>query len=96
MASNFRILRCKKGKTLHLNLLGDFDATSAHELLNALKQDAAKGKRILIATDGLRIVYPFGREMFRKNLHTLRCRPGSLVFEGRNMEQLEPTLQASC
>ena len=41
MASNFQIYRHRTRDSLHLKLEGDFDGSSAHELINALKEDGA-------------------------------------------------------
>ncbi len=38
MASNFRIFLHETRDSLHLKLDGDFDGSSAHELLNTLKK----------------------------------------------------------
>ena len=39
MAANFRILVHKNNKIIHLKLSGDFDGTSAYELINLLKKN---------------------------------------------------------
>ena len=36
MASNFQIFSFKTNDSLHLKLTGDFDGSSAHELINTL------------------------------------------------------------
>ena len=38
MATNFRILIDQNGIDLHLKLSGDFDGSSAHQVLNVLEQ----------------------------------------------------------
>ena len=42
MASNFRLFLHETGDSLHLKLYGDFDGSSAHELINALKKNGSK------------------------------------------------------
>ena len=37
MASNFHLFQIPNGDSLHIYMRGDFDGTSAHELINALK-----------------------------------------------------------
>jgi hypothetical protein len=37
MAMNFKIFQLKSRNSVHLSLDGDFDGTSAHELINTLK-----------------------------------------------------------
>jgi hypothetical protein len=41
MASNFRIYCHQNKDNLHLKLMGDFDGSSAYELINTLKNIAA-------------------------------------------------------
>jgi len=42
MAVNFRIQRHRKNDELHLNLIGDFDGSSAMELLHELRRHVGK------------------------------------------------------
>jgi len=43
MAARFRISIHRNSENLHLKLMGDFDGTSAHELLNVLKRCGETG-----------------------------------------------------
>ena len=65
MASNFKILIHKSSESLHLKLTGDFDGTSAHELLNTIKDYGAGMNKIFIHTNGLRGIFPFGKTVWR-------------------------------
>jgi len=38
MALNFKIICHKNSENLHLKLMGDFDGSSAYELINTLKK----------------------------------------------------------
>ena len=67
MASNFRIFFHKNSDNLHLKLLGDFDGSSAHQLINILKQHNGIVGNIFIHTCNLSSVDPFGLEVFQKN-----------------------------
>lgn len=67
-----------------LRLEGDFDATSAWELIYAIKNLPAGSTRISIQTDGLRTIYPFGLEVFQRFLRTLNGYCPKLHFIGRN------------
>jgi len=84
MASNFRIFLHRSAGNVHLKLTGDFDGTSADELLNALKQNGAGTRKIFIHTDGLREIYPFGQRLFQNNLYVMNGRSAGLVFTGRH------------
>ena len=90
MATNFRITVHRNGKNLHLKLTGDFDGTSAHELLNVLKRYSTRTARIFIHTSGLRNVHPFGLNVFHNNLGALKERSLTLVFTGEHASQLTP------
>lgn len=46
MATNFRISVHRNSENLHLRLMGDFDGTSAHELLNVLKRYVNRTSRV--------------------------------------------------
>lgn len=67
MASNFNISLRKNNSNLQIKLSGDFDGTSAFELINALKEHDDDCAKIYINTDGLFHIYPFGVDVFQKN-----------------------------
>ena len=52
MASNFEVSVDKKGKGFGLKLVGDFDATSAYELIYAIKKLPEDTLKISIHTNG--------------------------------------------
>ena len=68
MAHNFKIFMHRTIDNLHLNLEGDFEGSSAFELINILKENLNRTKRILIDTNKLKKIYPFGWEVFNHNL----------------------------
>jgi hypothetical protein len=90
MASNFQILTHKTRDSLHLKLYGDFDGSSAYELLNALMERSANFFQIFIDTNDLKTIYPFGRDVFKNNLGTFKKRSSNLVFIGENKHSLAP------
>jgi hypothetical protein len=63
MARNFNIYSFKTRDSLHLKLAGDFDGSSAHELINVLLDHSRDCFDIFIDTDGLKSVHPFGIEV---------------------------------
>lgn len=89
MAKNFRIAAHRNGETLHLKLMGDFDGTSAHELLNTLKKRGDHTSRVFIDTGSLRNIYPFGLNVFHTNLNVLKGQSVELVFTGEKAPQFE-------
>ena len=84
MASNFKILLFETSDSLHLKLEGDFDGSSALELINTLEEYGVGFRQILIDTNDLETIYPFGRNMFQKNLGRFHKKLNRLVFIGAN------------
>ena len=90
MAKNFRISTHRNDENLHLKLMGDFDGTSAFELLNVLKGKSDRTSKVFIHTSGLRNIYPFGLNVFHNNLNVLKGKLVELVFTGENASRLAP------
>ena len=84
MASNFQMFSYKTRDSFHLNLEGDFDGNSAHELLETLKMYGSGFYQIFIDTNDLKTIYPFGREVFQKKLGMFKQKLNNLVFIGEN------------
>ena len=56
MASNFKITVGKNENCLNLKLSGDFDGTSAYELINVIKKCSDDIPKIIIHTNDLKTV----------------------------------------
>jgi anti-anti-sigma regulatory factor len=84
MASNFRIDIHLNSESLHLRLTGDFDGSSAHELLNTMRSYQVNVNKIFIHTSGLKAIHPFGRAVFQRNLSSLGKQAVSLIITGEN------------
>jgi hypothetical protein len=84
MASNFHIFRHRKKDTLHLKLEGDFDGSSALELINTIEEYGVGFHQISIDTNDLKTIYPFGRNVFQKNLGRFNKKWNRLIFIGEN------------
>ena len=87
MAANFQILSYKTRDSLHLKLNGDFDGTSAYELINTIKDHGSNFYQIFIDTNNLRTIYAFGRNVFQKNFGDLE-KLSNLIFIGENERRL--------
>lgn len=77
---------------MHLKLTGDFDGSSACQLLEFLNTRANGVYSIVIHTSLLKNIYPFGRNIFRQNLGNLdgnSHRP-QILFTGENASLLAP------
>jgi len=90
MATNFRIFIHSNGENLHLKLIGDFDGTSAHELLSTLKKYCNHTSKVFIHTSRLKDIHPFGLNVFHDNLGVLNAQPLTLIFTGENASRLTP------
>ena len=88
MAANFKISVHKNSENLHLKLTGDFDGSSAHELLDVLKNNCTGTSKVFIHTNCLKRIHPFGLEIFHKKLKALNNRSISVLFTGE--EALQP------
>ncbi|BBO75495.1 hypothetical protein DSCW_29120 [Desulfosarcina widdelii] len=96
MAVNFKIyrLRSQSKNSVRLALDGDFDGTSAHELINALAACEQGVDQVVIDTSGLKAIHPFGQAVLQRNLSDLRLRCPKLVFFGDHGRRLSrPWLQ---
>jgi anti-anti-sigma regulatory factor len=89
MATNFKIDAHRNDENLHLRLRGDFDGTSAYELLDIVRKRTAHISRVFIHTSNLRDIHPFGLHVFRSNLDILKSQSVEFVFTGENASQFE-------
>ena len=88
MASNFQIYSFKTRDSLHLKLAGDFDGSSAYELINTLTEHGKGFYEIFIDINDLKLIHPFGRDVFQKNLRSSSKLYRNLVFIGRNGHEI--------
>jgi len=90
MASNFKIAVHRNSDNLHIKLMGDFDGSSACELMNTLKENCKNINRIFIHTNSLDHIHPFGQSVFRNNLSMLKEKTIRISFTGDNAIQIAP------
>lgn len=90
MAQNFRVSVRKGRKRLHLSLCGDFDGSSALELLCLVQKKGRAYRHIVIDTDRLRRIHPFGHESFHRSIYVLQGLRNRLLFTGNHRRLLEP------
>ena len=84
MAKHFKMLSEKnKDQSLQLQLRGDFDGTSAHELANTLSDFNGQVHCVAVDTDGLRNINAFSLDVFRVRMKMLRPTLTRIVFTGR-------------
>ena len=87
MARNFIIQKFRTSDMLHMELLGDFDGSSAVELINTLNDNRTGVDTICVNARGLRKIYSFGREVVQKNLAGIQALEPYVLFIGGNLGQ---------
>ena len=90
MASNFGIAVDRNSDGFGLQLAGDFDGTSASELIYAIKKLPEKTVKLYIYTNGLKTIQPFGLDIFHKFMRSLDGQSTKIVFTGRKASLLSP------
>jgi anti-anti-sigma regulatory factor len=90
MASNFRVFTARNCDTLHLKLMGDFDDTSASQVLDVLKRNCFGAHRVIIHTNSLTHIHPFGTRVFQHNLSEIDRRSLQLCFTGDHAAAIAP------
>lgn len=79
MCRNFRVNISRNSDSLHLFPQGEFDGSSASVLVRTLESYRNGSGRIVVHTDGLTRIHPFGAAVFQD--HLLRIQNGSAVVE---------------
>lgn len=74
---------------LHIRLTGDFDGSSACELVNALEDCSESAGNIVIDTCGLLTIHPFGKGVFQKYC-AVRKLPHNITFTGKYGSTIKP------
>ncbi len=84
MAKNFKILSQEKSnRSVRIQLQGDFDGTSAHELVNILNKYSTRYPKVAIDTEGLKSINAFGLSVFIIRLKSMRFSHFGIVFTGK-------------
>lgn len=87
MASNFKLSLNETKGSIHVKMCGDFDGTSAHELIAAIKNRAPKSNRVYIHTGELSNIHSFGREVFQNHLRLVKMQSGKIEFIGKHQDR---------
>ena len=90
MASNFEIGLNRSADLIVMNLEGDFDATSAYELIYAIKKLPEETAGVSIYTNGLKNIYSAGIDVFRRLMQELNHRPRKIALKGHHATRLWP------
>jgi hypothetical protein len=84
MAGNVNNSVARSGDHVRLKLNGDFDGSSACELMNLLSSsDLLSVSKILVDTDPLNHIHPFGVDVLQHLLSAATVRDFPLIFTGK-------------
>lgn len=84
MAKNFRVhAKETDNQSLAVQLFGDFDASSACELINLLDETIKPSSRVAIDTDGLKTINAFGLAVFLPQMSRLTSTVAEIEVTGR-------------
>ncbi len=86
----FKLAVLPNGNRLFLDLKGDFDAVSADQLIEVLKQNRNHFKEVLVQTDGLMHIYASGRNRIHKKRRVLDESCSHVEFVGMNASEIAP------
>ena len=92
MSSNFNYFSYRIGGSLHIQLFGDFDGSSACELINAIGDYGADFFQIFIDTNDLQTIYPFGRKVFQKRFSAISKKACNIIFIGKHKNNIDPQM----
>jgi hypothetical protein len=84
MAANFKLFLHKSSDSIHLKMFGDFDGSSAHELLQAIQNSATRSFQVFVDTENLNHIYAFGKDVFQNNLRIVNKQSNNIIFIGKN------------
>jgi hypothetical protein len=88
MAVNFKMVSQRNGGGRYIRLTGDFDGSSACELINALEEYSGSGS-VVVDTCGLLSIHPFGRGVFQKYCAGRKL-PTNVTFTGKFGSTIRP------
>jgi hypothetical protein len=84
MANNFNINVSQTSDSVCLKLSGEFDGSSACELLNLLNDGKmSANSKILVDTELLKRIHPFGLKILHRRLQEKKMKEIPLVFTGQ-------------
>lgn len=88
MASYFKVSAQRKRQDIHLRLIGDFDGSSAYQLIDMLKEFCGKSDHVIIDTDSLREIHTFGLNILSYHLLILKGPLSNIIFKGEYAERM--------
>lgn len=90
MSTNFQIAFKKHNGNLHVHPSGDFDGSSAFQLIRLLDKKYDGQGEVIIDTHKLQNILPFGSRTFQGQLNLSRIPASRLSFKGEKGHALAP------
>ncbi|WP_419662025.1 hypothetical protein Dvar_24680 [Desulfosarcina variabilis str. Montpellier] len=90
MSMNFQIKFKRENGDLHVNPVGDFDGSSAWELIHLIHEQYGGQGHVHIDTGRLKRVCPFGCNTFQCQFYQSRIPAHRLLIKGKNGPALAP------
>ncbi len=88
MGSYFRMSIRRKKRNMHLRLIGDFDGSSAYQLIEKLKKYCTKSDHVFIDTNALREIHTFGLNILSYHMLKLKGPLSNITFVGEHAERM--------
>lgn len=90
MAKNFKIRIHRTFDSSFICLMGDFDGSSAFELIHTIRDNQKNSKCVQIDTCKLQRVFPFGQDVFNHHVLNVKDKRIRIEFIGPNALQIAP------
>lgn len=90
MASNFKFSTYRNSENIHIKLFGDFDITSALELIHFMEKSSDAVSKIFIHTSSLKQIFPYDKEILQDHLDFLNKGTLLLLLTGEEASKLAP------
>jgi anti-anti-sigma regulatory factor len=90
MSAKFQVATKVINGDLYMHPRGDFDGSSALELINLLQEKFDGKGQVIIDTTGLQEICPFGCSMFQNRLNLSHVSTHRLCFTGEKGYQIAP------
>jgi anti-anti-sigma regulatory factor len=73
---------------MHLTLIGDFDGSSAYQLIDKLKEYCIQSDHVIIDTDALREIHTFGLNILSYHMLKLKGSLSNITFVGEYADMM--------
>jgi len=84
MDKNFEIFVYSNSENLHLKLKGNFDDSSASQLISVLEEKSTNVSKVFVHTSNLEEILPSGIDMFHKGVNGARNFFKKVMFTGKH------------